>query len=314
MVACPVCRLGALFLVVFLAAPCFGQAAFIAEPAAEGIVLFRPATEGTARANSLVVDRADGLLVVDAQPTPAAAQELLAAVAQRFSKPVRYLVLSHPHAEAAGGASAFPESTLVIASADYLAALSDPEYDFGAEARARADAPATWTEPPRRRPTLGIRATVDLEDPLRSVQLQVQARSHSVADLTVFFPASGVLYVGGLISPDRTPYTGDAVIGRWIGLLNAIIVDGPRTIVGLYGPVTDLREVMALRDGFAWVRGQVEEGFIDRLAPEVIERRVLAAPELRNRFGKGDSASFLPLLVRQVVLENVAQRKKRGLM
>ncbi len=307
-----------LLLAVLLAAPCFGQAApsgaFVAEPAAEGIVLFRPAREGTARTNSLVVDRADGLLVVDAQPTPAAARELLAAVAERFSKPVRYLVLSHPHAEAAGGASAFPEETLLIASADYLTALGDPQYDFGAEARARADAPASWTEPPRRRPTLGIRATVDLEDPLRRAQLAVQARSHSIADLTVFFPDSGVLYLGGLISPERTPYAGDALIGRWLGLLNSIIVDGPRTIVSLYGPVTDLREVIALRDGFAWLRGQVEEGFVDRLAPEAIEQRVLAVPELRSRFGRGDSATFLPLLVRQAVLENVAQRKKRGLM
>src|SRR6185503_15148986 len=98
---------------------------FTEEKLAEGVHLFRPADPSSARSNSLVVVRQDGLLVVDAQPTPEAARELLAAARSVSSLPVRYLVLTHPHAEAAGGASAFPDSTLVIGSAGCRFAMTD---------------------------------------------------------------------------------------------------------------------------------------------------------------------------------------------
>src|SRR6187455_3658324 len=55
--------------------------------------------------NSIVVERKDGLLVIDAQPSPEAGRALLAAIAKISKQPVRYLVLTHPHADAAGGAS-----------------------------------------------------------------------------------------------------------------------------------------------------------------------------------------------------------------
>src|SRR5437773_9358124 len=71
---------------------------FDVETLAAGIHVYRNATAGLAGANSLVVERADGVLVVDAQPTPAAAKALLGAIAADVKKPVRYLILTHPHA------------------------------------------------------------------------------------------------------------------------------------------------------------------------------------------------------------------------
>ncbi len=286
-------------------------AAFEAVSLAAGVHLLRPSGAGLDYANSLVVDRADGLLVIEAQPSPAAARELLDTLRVISSKPIRYLVLSHPHAEAAGGASAFPPETLVIGSAGCRDALADPAYDFAAELRAGAADPAAWVEPPRRRPTLVLRAPAELDDPARPVRLMVHAPAHSAGDLTVELPAQGIRYVGSLVWLDRVPYAGDADIGRWLGLLNAIIDHDPLpTVVGLRGPATDPGALVRLRDSFAWLRGQVEQGFADRLPHEEIARRVLATPGIGDRFA-GD-ATFLPSLVNRAVDESAAHRRKRG--
>jgi glyoxylase-like metal-dependent hydrolase (beta-lactamase superfamily II) len=284
------------------------ESAFRAEELAEGVTLFVPLGAGT---NSLVVERGDGLLVVDAQPDPATARALLAAIGRRHTRPVRYLVLSHPHAEAAGGASAFPESTIVFASDGCRRALEDDTFDFGAEERARA--PDTWVAPPRRLPTVVIRGRTDLADPVREVHLQVLARAHSRGDLMVFLPAANVLYTGGLLFHGAAPWAGDASVESWLATLNSIIRQAPRVVLGLHGPAIDAMAVQLQRDALAWVRGQVEEGFVDRLPPEGIAERVLALPELTERFPAADSRSFLPGLVRRVVEESLEHRRKRGL-
>lgn len=288
-------------------------AAFRADAIAEGVQLFRPAAAKPGRANSLVVERRDGLLVVDAQPTPDAARELLAEIGRRFEAPVRYLVLSHPHAEAAGGATAFPDSVLVISSAACAAALADPDYDFGAEERVAALDPRRWAEPPRPSPGLAVRATVDLLDPQRTVSLRVHARAHSVGDLTVHIPQLDLLYTGGLVAIDRNPYGGDADVQRWLGILNSLIANPVSTIVGVHGPPADLRAVSRQRDSFAWLRGRVEEGFVDRLGQREIVNSVLADPDLDRWFDTASLAEFIGGLTEQVVAEAVTQRRKRGI-
>jgi glyoxylase-like metal-dependent hydrolase (beta-lactamase superfamily II) len=293
------------------AEPAAAAPIFTADALGEGVELFRPARPGPGRANSLVVERADGLLVVDAQPTPEAARELLAEIGRRFAAPVRYLVLSHPHAEAAGGATAFPQSTLVIGSAECAAALADPEYDFGAEER-DADPATAWREPARPTPTLGIRATVDLADPRREVSLRVHSRAHSSGDLSVYLPQVDVLYAGGLVAVGRNPYGGDANVKRWLGILNSLIVEPVRTIAGIHGPAVDLRAVTRQRDAFAWLRSEVEEGFVDRLAEREIVDRVLAHRDLDRWFDTAVLPQFIAGMAEQVVAEGVAERRKRG--
>src|SRR5262245_4266973 len=182
---------------------------FTEETLSEGVHLFRPATEGSGRSNSLVVVRQDGLLVVDAQPTPQAARELLGAIKAVSSLPVRYLVLTHPHAEAAGGATAFPESTLVIGAAGCRFAMADPQYDFGGESRREAKDPAAWREPERRPPVLSLTASTMLEDPKHRVVLVPVPRAHTRGDLLVSVPDAGVLAVGHLVGGSRNPYPGD---------------------------------------------------------------------------------------------------------
>jgi glyoxylase-like metal-dependent hydrolase (beta-lactamase superfamily II) len=287
-------------------------APFAVDPLADGVYLFRPAGDTAGRANSLVVERRDGVLVVDAQPTPQAARELLEEIARRIGKPVRYLVLSHPHADAAGGAAAFPDPVVLVGSAGCRDALLDPAFDFGGEARARAA--SAWAEPPRRAPVVVLFAKTVLADERNAVELFPVSRGHSSGDLMVQLPGPDVLYAGDLLFPDGNPFAGDADVGGWLETLNQIVRESPRVTVPLRGPALAIEAIRAQRDALAWVRGEVEAGFADRLPLEEVAQRVLDAPDIEKRFSRTASPSFLPGLVERVIAESVERRRKRGTM
>jgi len=287
---------------------------FEALSVADGVWVLRPVAGARGGCNSLLVERQDGLLVVDSQPSPEDARELLSVVARTSPKPVRYLVLSHAHAESAGGASAFPESTLVIGSSETLAALRDPDFDFGAETRDRSEDPRTWVAPEIRMPALVIYGRAELEDPLNRVELLPLGHAHSTSDLAVVVSGPGVLWAGAVLFPDRNPYAGDANVGGWVATLNHIAKLQPAVVVPQRGDPLDTRGVRLQRDALAWVRGQVELAFIDGVPPEQIPDRILGSDELATHFDPDAAPPFLRILFQQAVDEAVAERRKRGLL
>ncbi len=278
----------------------------------EGVHLFRPPGPAGPRTNSLVVEREDGLLVVDAQPSPEAARELLKAVAAVSAKPVRYLVLTHSHADAAGGASAFPASVLVIASSASRDALADPSYDFGAEARLRAGA-NPWKEPARPRPTLVLPGPATLDDPRHPVVILPVRQSHSRGDLLVQLPHAGVVAIGDLVSGLRNPYGGDAVVDSWMATLNDIANMRPEVVMPLRGPAITARDVRLQRDALLWLKGEVHRGFVDQVPTGKIPERALQSPALRNYFDPAATPSFITGVAEQIVRETQEYRRKRGI-
>lgn len=291
-----------------------GAGAFVVETLAEGVHLYRPAAATGERLNSLVVERQDGLLVVDAQPNPEAARELLEAVAS-LGKPVRYLLLTHPHVESWGGASVFPDTTLVISSAGCRDALADPSYDAGAEARARAGSPDGWKEPRRIRPTLVLAAPAVLDDPHNAVEIYpvTSLPAHSRGDLLVWIPRVSVIAVGHLASLDRNPFVSDSNLGNWLNVLNSISLMTPARVVPLRGGTMEEIDLRRERDVFAWTRGQVDAAFIDLVPREGIPERVLASPDFGKYYDVSLVPSFARAVAEQAVREVVEYRKKRRL-
>ena len=286
---------------------------FDVETLSPGIRVYRNTAATLAGANSLVIERADGLLVVDAQPTPSAAKALLASIASDLKKPVRYLVLTHPHAESCGGASAFPQDTLVVAAANARTALEDKGYDVGAEMRARAADAGTWDEPKRVLPVLYASAPFTLDDPVHKVILYPLPHAHSRGDLWVEIPGTGVMAVGGLLVGDRNPYGTDSDIRGWIGALNDLIRNDLTALVPSRGPALTVETVRATRDALAWTRGRVQEAFTDLVPAGEIVDRVLADRGLPQWFDPAAKPSFARTIVTQALNETVADRKRRGL-
>lgn len=291
------------------------RAVFAIEPIATGVHLFTPPAGRDDLTNSLVVERDDGLLVVGAQPTPDAARLLLTQLAGLGAKQPRYLVLPHPHAEAAGGAAAFPEATLIIGTDGCRTALADDSFDFAAEARARAVArrESAWKEPPRPAPVLVLHGRTRLDDSRNPVELLPAALSHSSGDLMVQLPQENVVFAGALLFADGNPYVAGGNVGGWLSLLNHLARNRPALVIPLRGPAKDAREMRTMRDSLAWLRGQVDLAFIDEVPSERIPDRILGLEETANRFNIEAKPSFLRELVRQAVREAVEKRAKRGL-
>jgi glyoxylase-like metal-dependent hydrolase (beta-lactamase superfamily II) len=286
---------------------------FIVDSLGRGIHLFRPAEGDSLRTNSLVVEREDGLLVVDAQPSPAAAKELLSAISLLTPKPVRFLVLTHPHADAAGGVSAFPANVLVIGSSACRDAMMDAAYDFGAEARSAAG--TAWQEPERRPPTLVPTSDILLDDkthPVRVIPIPA-IPAHSRGDLIVSIPDAAVLAVGDLIAPLRAVWIAGGSVENWLSVLNGLIEEKPRIVAPLHGPAVDSRELRLTRDAFAWLRGQVAQAFVDQIAPGIMPDRILESPALAKYFDPAAPRDRVRATIEEVVREAQAYRKKRGL-
>jgi cyclase len=289
------------------------EAGFTPDNLGEGIYLMRAAEERGDLVNSLVVERGDGLLIVDAQPTPEAAQELLAAIGSMSSEPIRYLVYSSPLMEAIGGASAFPESVLVIASENCAGLLEDPEYDFSSRARLQAGHPEDWTPPAIRTPALTLTAKADLADSVNTVQLLPIGHAQTGGDMIVVLPGEKIIYAGSLLPADRNPFAMYAHVGGWLNALNKIAKAAPNLVLPSRGSAVDARIVRQRAEGLAWLRGQVEEAFVQQINTARMPEKILALPDTSKYFDLDAEPSYLQGLVERVVEEAVEHRRKRGL-
>lgn len=280
---------------------------------AAGVHLVSPTNPGDReRTNALVVEQASGLVVVNAQPTPEAAREMLALVASSLpGRKVRTLVVPHPHADAAGGASAFPPETMVIAAEGAAVNLADAGYDYGAEARARqGDA---FREPPRPRIGLRLQGPATLDDVERPLMLIPMGAGHSEGDLLVDLPWADLSVAGSILFEDRNPWAGTASVGGWIQQLNNLTSSGRARFVPLHGPLVDAAGVRREREILAWTRGEIDAAFVDRLPAEEMPALVLRSEKAGTYFDLSASPSFARGVVEQAVREALAQRRKFGI-
>lgn len=286
--------------------------AFRVEEPEPGVLVFRP-VDGTHHVNGLVFERTDGLLAVDAQPSPEAARDLLAAIRSRTSRPIRYLVFTHPHLDSYGGASAFPRDTLRIASRGFRDAMADLERDPAVESRLRRGYPAEDEPPVREQATLVLFGRTRLEDARHPIILLPAPHAHSTGDLLVYQPDASVVAAGDLAFADGRPFAGDARIGGWIGQIDLLRTMAPATVVPLRGPVVDAGRMKASRDAFEWIGEQVDEAFREQVPPDQIAARILGAEGLDRYFVRDPNSPFLGGLIERVIEEARERRRREGL-
>ncbi len=286
--------------------------AYAAEHLAEGVHLLRPSKPDPWRNNSLVIEGPNGLVVVDAQPSPSSARDLLGAIRELSAKPIRYLVLTHPHAAAIGGADAFPPETVRVMSRMAYELLTSPDFDPGAEMAARD--PEGWkaaaATPPRVDVLLGGRIEI-LEG--SHIELWPLPPAHTSGDLVVFLSEAKIAAVGHLLFPDRNPYGRDANLGGWVATLNRILEQQPSTFVPLEGKALDPIAVRRLRDGFAWIRGEISIAFRELVPRAELVNWLRAREHFPTHFDPDAEPFFLPQLVERGIAEEIVARRKRGL-
>jgi len=182
----------------------------------------------------------DGVLVVDALGSPALAQELLAEIRRVTPQPVRYVVVTHYHADHIYGLQAFK-----AAGATIVAHSAGREYLNSDTAQQRLQASrvdlAPWVDAQTRLVAADRWLDGD-ETRLRMGSYEVLIRrvgpAHTPEDLVVFVPQLGVLFSGDLFFRGRVPFVGQADSRLWIASLERMMEFKPRLVIPGHGPVS----------------------------------------------------------------------------
>ena len=173
--------------------------------------------------NSGIIVGDDGVVVVDAQATPALAGEVIARVRQVTGKPIKYVVLTHYHAVRVLGASAY-KAQEVIASEKCRAMIAergqedwDSEYGrFPRLFQAADSIPGlTW-------PTMTFRQRMTLYLGKRRVELMHIGRAHTAGDIIAYVPDANVVFSGDIVEYKSACYCGDAHFTDWPATLEAL--------------------------------------------------------------------------------------------
>ena len=166
--------------------------------------------------NSGVIVGPNGVVVVDAQATPAMAREVQARIATVTDKSVTQIVLSHYHAVRVLGASGYPAQSIICSEVTRELIAERGQQDMDSEIgrfprlfRGRDGIPGlTW-------PTQTFRDRMTLWLGEREAQIIHIGRAHTAGDTIVWLPKEKVLFAGDTVEFGATPYCGDAHFADW---------------------------------------------------------------------------------------------------
>jgi glyoxylase-like metal-dependent hydrolase (beta-lactamase superfamily II) len=172
------------------------------------------------------------VVVVDAQATPAMAQDVIGRVRGVTDRPVTQVVLTHYHAVRVLGASGYGRPAIIASEATRDLIVERGRQDMDSEIgrfprlfRGKESIPGlTWPTH-----TFGRRLTLWLGE--REAQVIHIGRSHTAGDTVVWLPKEKVLFAGDTVEFGATPYCGDAHFADWPATLDAIRALGPERMV-----------------------------------------------------------------------------------
>jgi len=186
--------------------------------------------------NSSFIITNEGVVVFDSLGTPALARMLLKEIRKLTDKPVKFVVVSHYHADHIYGLQVFKEE-----GAEIIAPSGAIDY-LGSDAAAsrlkeRRSSLSPWINentklvPPDRY----IKESEKFK--LGGVEFTISAlgSAHSEGDLTLFVKPDRVLLSGDVIFDGRIPWLGDADTQNWLKTLRSILASKPAAIIPGHG-------------------------------------------------------------------------------
>ena len=188
--------------------------------------------EGDPNTGVVIGDR--GVMVIDAQATPAMAQDVIAHIRGVTPLPVTHVLLTHYHAVRVLGASAYGAHTVIGSRGTHALIVERGEQDKASEIGRfpRLFQGLDSVPPGLTWPNLIFDGSIDID--LGSVVVQVFApgRGHTSGDTVAWLPKERILFAGDLVESGATPYTGDAHLTDWPDTLNRLQILAPQKLVG----------------------------------------------------------------------------------
>jgi glyoxylase-like metal-dependent hydrolase (beta-lactamase superfamily II) len=184
-----------------------------------GAGLYAYTAEGDPNSGIIVGD--DSVLVVDAQATPAMANDVIARVAKVTDKPIKYVLLTHYHAVRVLGASAYKGAEILASDATRGLIGERGKQDMDSEIgrfprlfRAAESIPGlTW-------PTITFPDQISVWLGRREVRIMHIGRGHTAGDAIAIVPDAGAVFSGDLVEYKSACYCGDAHFTDWPATLD----------------------------------------------------------------------------------------------
>jgi glyoxylase-like metal-dependent hydrolase (beta-lactamase superfamily II) len=205
------------------------------------------------------IDTGDGVLVIDTGATAADAKNLKAEIARTTkNKPIRWIALTHLHADSNEGFSAFlPTDATILVNARATGVLA-------ASLAGKGKAPHI----------LGVSDRVALVIGTLALEVGVPAgNAHTAYDLYVFDASARTAWVGDLVTPDRCPMLSDpdSDLRGWIAALDRLDSLKPAALVPTRGnPATS-----------ATAEIEKTRRYLTSLLQYLTEKKKQGAPEAR---------------------------------
>ena len=184
-----------------------------------GSGLYAYTAEGDPNSGIIVGD--DAVMVIDAQATPAMANDVIVRIAKITDKPIKHVLLTHYHAARTLGASAFKGAEILASDATRGLLAERGKEDMDSEIgrfprlfRSAETIPGlTW-------PTMTFPDQISIWLGRREVRIMHIGRGHTAGDVIAIVPDAGVVFSGDLVEYKSACYCGDAHFTDWLATLD----------------------------------------------------------------------------------------------
>ena len=212
----------------------------------------------TSNAGFVVTD--EGVVVFDTLGTPALGDALLRKIRAVTDKPVKYVVVSHYHADHIYGLQAFRDQTdaVIVAQAkalDYMAPGNIDDEAAEPRLEQRREALAPWVNADTRivLPNVVFRVAAEIRLGGHQFQLVYAGPAHSMSDTMMLVLPERVLFAGDIVQNGRIPFMASAAVNtrNWLAGLHEVAQIDPRLIIPGHGqPSASAAEAIAFTTGY----------------------------------------------------------------
>lgn len=205
-----------------------------------------------------------GVVVFDALGTPALGKALIAAIRARTHEPIRYVVISHYHADHMYGLQAFRDETSAIVIAENKTRQYRDSMDAGKRLKQRQQALAPWVNAETRIVQPDITFEKDLRFTLgnKRFHLIYAGPAHAPGDSMMMVSPSGTLFAGDIVQNHRIPFmnSDDVNTANWLKGLMTVLKMKPQHIIPGHGEPSDdpKAAIVFTRDYIRFVRSKMK--------------------------------------------------------